>query len=238
MPMPVFLRTRTRQFIAVLAIIGLVVGCVAGFLTSRQDRFLAQVTLAMLPGPEVPPEAALGFWEVLNNGQATRTAAMTLEDPRWLGAISQDTGFLTSDFALSAGAVPDTTLVVVTLEASSAWAAERGLTTIVTDGVADAEKVSGPFALETVSVDYTQASSLSPALLPTVIVSGLAGLLLGSGVGFLIGRSLEGRKAEGRKAGTGGSSTRIQNSAPRSTAGRKEAESRPSSAPKRMKRVP
>lgn len=180
---------RTRRLVASLAIIGLLLGGLAGFFTLRTERFVAQATLAMLPGPDVPPQEALGFWEVLNRGQATRTAALTLQDPRWLGVMSESTGVLASDFALSAGAIPDTTLIEVSVQAGSAWAAERGLGTVLADGVDYAERVSGPFALEPVSVEYNRANSMSPGLVQQVGVFALAGLLVGAGAGFLISRS-------------------------------------------------
>lgn len=187
------LLARTRLLVAALATIGLLVGVVVAYVNLREERFMAQVTLAMLPGPEVPPEEALGFWEVLNRGQATRTAAMTLQDPRWLGIMSAETSVPASEFRLFAGAIPDTTLIDVTVHADSAWAAEIGLNTVVTDGVTYAEKVSGPFTIETVSVEYGQAESMSPILIQQLGALGLAGLLVGAGAGFLISRSAQGR---------------------------------------------
>lgn len=190
-----FLEARTRLLVATLAIIGLLVGSLTAFLTLRHERFIAQATLAMLPAPEVPPEAALGFWEVLNGGQVTRTAAMTLRDPRWLGAMSMETGVLASEFTLSAAAVPDTTLIEVSLQTSSAWAAERGLSTVIRDGVPFAEKVSGPFTIETVSVEYGSDQSLSPSLIRQIGAFGLAGLLVGAGAGFLVSWAAQGSKS-------------------------------------------
>lgn len=224
-----FLRARTRLLVATLAISGLLVGGLTAFLTSRHERFSAQATLAMLPGPEVPPEAALGFWEVLNRGQATRTAAMTLEDPRWSGAMSQETGILASEFTLSAAAIPETTLIEVSLQTSSAWAAERGLRTVITDGVPFAEKVSGPFTIETVSVEYARA--LSPSLIQQIGAFGLAGLLIGAGAGFLISRAAQGAEAgpDNQAKPTGPSSQISVLHGELSSAGRVEE---PASAPK------
>lgn len=184
-----FLLPRARRLVVTLAIIGLLIGGLTAFFTLRQERFTAQATLAMLPGPEVPPQEALAFWEVLNRGQATRTAALTLEDGRWVTLMSEATNVPASDFTLSAGAIPDTTLIEVSVQANSAWAAERGLGTVLADGVAFAARVSGPFIIETGSVEYEQASSLSPGLVQQIGAFALAGLLLGAGAGFLMSRS-------------------------------------------------
>lgn len=193
-----FLLPRARRLVVTLAIIGLLIGGLTAFFTLREGRFTAQATLAMLPGPDVPPQEALAFWEVLNRGQATRTAALTLQDPRWLALMSEATNVPASEFALSAGAIPDTTLIEISVQASSAWAAERGLGTVLADGVAYAARVSGPFAIEVGSVEYDQVSSLTPGLVQQVGAFAIAGLLIGAGAGFLIGRS--------REAGGGGPS--------------------------------
>lgn len=177
--------------VVVFAILGLVAGLLAASFTARQERFEAKVTLAMLPGPDVPPDVSLGFWEVLNRGQATRTAALTLEDRRWPEAMSQATGIDASEFKLSAAAIPDTTLIEVRVETGSAWAVERGLNVVVTEGIDYAETVSGPFQLETVSIDYGPATSLDPTQLQQFIVFGIAGLLIGAGAGFMISGILQ-----------------------------------------------
>ena len=191
---------RARRLVVILAVLGLLLGSVTAYITLRQERFLAHATLAMLPGPNVPPEEALLFWEVLNRGQATRTAALTLQDPRWSGLISTQLGILPADFTLSAAAIPETTLIEVSVQANSAWAAERALSTVLADGVPYAASVSGPFVIETVNVEYAPATSLSPTLMQQVAAFGLAGLLVGAGAGFLISRVTQRRKAPAEPA--------------------------------------
>ena len=186
------LLARTRLVVTTLATIGLLTGVLVAYVTVREERFMARATLAMLPAPEVPPEAALNFWEVLNRGQATRTAAIALEDPRWLGVAAEETNVSESELALSAGAIPNTTLINVTMEANSKWVAEQALNTVLKAGVSYAATVSGPFKLETITAVDGKADPMGPDRIKTLATLGIAGLLIGAGAGLFISRSAQG----------------------------------------------
>jgi hypothetical protein len=190
------LLARTRLVVTALAVIGMLIGVLVAYLvTTRAERYSAQATLAMVPAADVPPDVALDFWEVLNRGQATRSAAVALGDARWLAGAASATGLPASELSLSAGAIPDTTLITVTMEANSAWAAEAALDRVLADSVGYAAKVSGPFKLETIGAAYGSANTLSPDRIQSLATLGISGLMVGAGVGFLISRSAQGRSA-------------------------------------------
>ncbi|WNG86969.1 hypothetical protein C6A87_024765 [Mycobacterium sp. ITM-2016-00317] len=193
-------RIRNWLIVALCAMLGLIMGVVAAnALTGGGERYTAQATLAMLPEDNIPLEQAAGFWEVLNRGQATASAAVVLEDNRWLYAAADAAGVPVSGLSLSAGAMPNTTLITVTVEAGSAQVAEGVLESVLTDAVGTAAKVACPFRLETVVPPNGSATSLAPSRLQMVGALGMAGFLVGVGVAILILRSLRERSA--RKPG-------------------------------------
>jgi hypothetical protein len=184
------LLARTWLTVTALATLGLLIGILLAYVfTDRSERYTAQATLAMIPGPEVPFDDASNYWDVLNRGQATRSAALVLEDIRWLDAAATAAGVPKRELALSSGAIPETTLINVTMKADSARAAERALDSVLTDADGLAAKASGPFRLETIASSDGSATSLSPKPIQTVGALGIAGLLLGAGAGLLISRS-------------------------------------------------
>jgi len=87
---------------------------------------------------------------VLTKGQATRTAAIVLGQPHWLDSAVRAVGGRAGDLTLVAGAIPQTTLVDVTVDAGSASAAETALRTVLDAATPDAARVSGPFVLDLV----------------------------------------------------------------------------------------
>jgi hypothetical protein len=190
------LLARTWLVVAVLGAAGVICGVLAAhFVTTGADRYMARATLAMVPAPEVPPEDALDYWEVLNRGQATRSAAIALEDSRWLEGVASAAGASAAALSFTAGAIPDTTLITVTMTANSPEAAETSLDTLLTEAIPVAATVSGPFRIEPITEIYGSASSMSPDRLQVVATLGIAGLLIGAGVGLLISRSMQGRSS-------------------------------------------
>lgn len=184
------LLARTWLTVTTLATLGLLSGVlVADVFTDRSERYTAQATLAMVPGPEVPFDDASNYWDVLNRGQATRSAALVLEDIRWLDGAAAAAGVPKSELALSSGAIPETTLITVTMKADSARAAESALNSVLSEADGLAAKASGPFRLETIASPDGSATSLSPKPIQTIGALGIAGLLLGAGAGLLISRS-------------------------------------------------
>ena len=184
---------RPRLVVIVLAVVGLSTGILgAYFFTGRSDQFTARATLAMLPTADIPIDDLSTYWEVLNRGQATRSAAVVLEDKRWLDAAAASAGVPGSGLTLSAAAIPETTLVSVTMRADSPKNAEGALNSVLTDAIGSAAAVAGPFRLEVIDSPDGSARSMSSASITTFGGAGMAGLLVGSGAGFLISRSMRG----------------------------------------------
>lgn len=192
------LLTRTGLVATVLALCGLLIGLLgAQALTGRGERFTAQATLAMLPGSDISVAETPAFWEVLNAGQATRSAAIVLADSRWLDGAALAAGVPRTTLTLTAGAIPQTTLITTTMKADSAGAANAALSSVLGDAVGFAATVSGPFRIQTVTPPTVQ--SLSPKRIQTMAALGIAGLLIGGGAGIFISRSARARLAQGRE---------------------------------------
>lgn len=190
------LLARTRLMVIVLAAVGLLAGVfAAAAFTGRGERFTAEATLAMLPGPEVPLDQASNFWEVLNRGQATRSAAIVLGNDRWLDAAASTAGVPKSELTLAAGALPDTTLITVTMQANSANVADVALESVLTSSSDVAATVSGPFKLESITSPDSGAQSMSPDRMQMFGALGIAGLSIGAGAGLLVSRAARGRSA-------------------------------------------
>lgn len=180
--------------VPVFALLGLLIGVLPAYLlSSHAERFQAQTTVAMLPGPVVPSSEASNYWEVLNRGQATRSAAIVLEDDRWLRDASSAAGVPPSELTLTAGAIPDTTLITITVEANSAKAAEAALQSVLTNALSEAAQVSGPFKLEVVAAPEGTARSKSPRPIEVAGAAGIAGMLVGAGVGVFVSRGSRAR---------------------------------------------
>lgn len=182
------LLTRTSFTATTLALAGGLLGVIGahGF-NGRPGQYSAGATLAMLPGPEVQVAETPAFWEVLNAGQATRTAAMVIGDDRWLVTAASAAGVPRSTLTLTAGAVPQTTLITVTVKAGSAAAAQAALDSVLGDAVGFAAKTSGPFELQTVAGPTPKP--LRPSDTQMLAALGGAGILIGAGSGALISRS-------------------------------------------------
>jgi len=182
--------------VPILAALGMLIGLLAAnALTGREERFRAEATLAMLPERNIPLEQVSSFWEVLNRGQATGSAAIVLKDSSWLDAAAQAAGVPKSQLTLSAGAVPDTTLITVTMTAQSARAAEVALESVLADATRRAAAVSGPFSLETIAPPAGSARAMGPAPIQMLGALGMAGLLAGAGAGLMVSRSVRGKRS-------------------------------------------
>ena len=188
------LLARTWFMVTILGIVGMGVGVLAAYMLSgHQHRYRAEATLAMQPAQDLPVESLSSFWEVLNRGQATRSAALVLEDGKWLTTAASAAGVPTPDLDLAAGAIPDTTLITVTMKANSGQAAEVALNSVLNRALDQAAKVSGPFRLDIVSSPDGSARSLSPDAVQMYGTLGIAGLVVGVGAGMLVSRSLRSR---------------------------------------------
>ncbi len=190
------LLTRAWLTVSVFAAIGLMLGVLLMYVwVARAEKFAAQATLAMLPVQDVPASEASNYWEVLNRGQATRSAAVVLGDQSWLDGAASAAGVPKSDLALSAGAIPDTTLITVTMEAQSPNSAETALQAVLNNAVGTAAAVSGPFRLDVVASPSGSAHSMSASRVQMLGAFGIAGLLVGAGCGVLVSRSIRSRSS-------------------------------------------
>lgn len=190
---------RTGFTATALAVAGGVLGFFGAHVYNGQPgRYVADATLALLPGPEVQVAETPAFWEVLNAGQATRTAAAVIGDDRWLVAAASTAGVPRTTLSLSAGAVPQTTLITVRVTASSAESARVALDSVLVDAVGLATRVSGPFDLQTVATPA--AKPLGPSNIQVLAALVGAGMLLGAGSGALISRSARKRTSAGGSA--------------------------------------
>ena len=182
-------RPEVRRLVALLTVTGLMLGVLGALLyTSRPSGFRAHAVLAMLPEPAVQPADRPVAWQVLTEGQATRTAAIVLGQPHWLDGAARAAGSRPGDLVLAAGAIPQTTLIDVTVDAGSAPAAETALRAVLDAASPDAARVSGPFVLELVQAPSGSATPLAPPRLPVYLALALGGAAVGAGAGLLLAR--------------------------------------------------
>ncbi|OBB35361.1 hypothetical protein [Mycobacterium sp. 852002-51961_SCH5331710] len=172
-------------------------GVLIGYVVlGESKRFAAQATLAMLPASYIPTSEAAQYWDVLNQGQATRSAAIVFGQSAWLQSAAAAASVPASELSLSAGAVRDTTLIDVSVEADSPEVAESALSSVLSDASGPATTVAGPFRLEVVKPPAGSAQSMGPSGVQVYGAAGLAGLAFGVGVGLLAGRRAERRHSE------------------------------------------
>ena len=171
------------------------VGAANLVLSYEAPRYRAETQVALLPARTTPPEDLSDYWEALSRGQAARVAAEVLGQRRWIAPAAATTGVPASSITLSAGAVAETTLIDVSLEAGSPSAAETGLNTVIREARPVVEAVSGPFALEVVQSADGSAERLGVAANQLFAVAGATGLLVGSGIALMIVRRRMRRRA-------------------------------------------
>lgn len=190
---------RTWLVVVTLAVLGLALGAAAALvLIDRQDRVEARATLAMIPQSEIPLLETPNYWDILNQGQATRSAAIILGDKRWLDAAATQTGVPRGELSLSASAVPETTLITVAVEADSPEAAERALDWVLKNATSQAASIVGPFTLRLITDPIGSAREMGAAPVQLITAMAIGGLLVGAGAGVAVSRSAQRRSATGR----------------------------------------
>lgn len=181
----------SRWVVALCAAVGIIVGAIAApFVTPHPTRYTASATVALLPAPNLSISEASGFWEVLNGGQINRTAAIVYSDKaRWLPAAASKAGVAESDLSLSAGAVPESSLISVTMQGPTAAATETALQTVLDEANPQVVQVSTPFAIKTIGSTKGSAQVIAgPSALQLVLLGALIGGIIGVGVGVLVMR--------------------------------------------------
>lgn len=192
--------TRRRIMIAVLALVGAVLGAGLGAVVAPgPNRYVAEANVALLPAPELSMAEASDFWEVLTRGQVTRTAAIIYDDPRWLSSAADAAKVSRDDLTLTAAALPETTMLSVTVTAGSAAAAMTALNNVLVSATPEVSSLAAPYLVKVLwppeDSAYPQAS---PGRAQVAAAGALAGLLVGGGVGWALQRRRRVTEASGR----------------------------------------
>jgi hypothetical protein len=166
--------------VAMVAAVGLVHG---------PPRYRAETKVALLPGRNVPPQELASAWEALSRGQAARIAAEVLQQRRWIAPVALYAGVPPASISITAGAIVDTSLVTVGVEAGSSQAAEQAADDLVREARPVVEEVSGPFVLEILQPAAGGAKSIGTPLSQLLVVAGAVGLLIGSGGALMVIRN-------------------------------------------------
>jgi hypothetical protein len=192
--------TKRRIMIAVFALIGAVLGAGVGAVAAPgASRYVAEANVAFLPAPELTMVEASDFWEVLTRGQVTRTAAIVYGDPRWLPSAADAAKVSRDDLTLSAAALPETTILQVTVTAGSAEAAEAALNNVLTTATPDVSSLATPYFVKVMWPPQDSASpEPSPGRTQLAGAGALAGLLAGGGVGWFLSRRRRGPETPGK----------------------------------------
>ncbi|BBY45258.1 hypothetical protein A5765_04155 [Mycolicibacterium celeriflavum] len=172
-----------KPIVAMCAAIGLVIGGLAGLLLPVSTTYRATAQVALVPGPDLSTADASAYWEVLTQGQVSRTAAAVYSDPRWAASAASAAGIDASSLTLTAGALPDTTMVSITADAPSAQAAQAAVSDLLAKATPEVTAVSAPFQVRVVSPP-DGASAMTTSRTQLVLAGALGGLLLGVAVGI------------------------------------------------------
>ncbi len=193
--------TKRRVVIAVVALIGAFIGALLGaFVAPQASRYTASANVALLPGPDLTTVEASNFWEVLTRGQVTRTAAIVYNDPRWLPSAAKAANVPQSKLTLAAAALPETTMLAVTVTAASPAAAEAGLQDVLTTATSDVTSLAAPYLVKVLWPPAGSAVRVPAPSRPQVAAAGaLGGLLVGGGIGWFVLRRRPSPAALGEK---------------------------------------
>lgn len=193
--------TKRRMIVVVFAVIGAVLG--AGFgivMAPTAKRYTASADVAMLPAPNLTTAESSSFWEVLTRGQISRTAAIVYEDRRWLASAAKAANVGRGELTLTAGALPETSILTVTVTANSSAAAEAALSDVLTTAAPQVGAVTAPFVAKVLSPTQDTAYPVPvPGRMQVAAFGALAGLLGGGVIGWYFLRRRSGVPvAEGR----------------------------------------
>ncbi|MUM05410.1 hypothetical protein B5P44_11530 [Mycobacterium sp. CBMA 213] len=161
------------------------VGALVGLLFPLSVHYEASAQVALVPGPALNAAEASSFWEVLSQGQVSRTAATVFRDPRWLPAAQAAAGVPADQLNVTVGAVPDTTLVSITANAPTAHAAQAGVRGLLDAATGEVGAVSAPFQVRVVSGPDT-ATSLTTSRTQVIAAAAFAGVLIGATAMFAV----------------------------------------------------
>lgn len=169
--------------VVMCAVIGLVVGAAAGFLFPVSTTYRATAQVALVPGPNLTTADASAYWEVLTQGQVSRTAAAVFADPRWASSAAGAAEVDESSLIVTAGAVPDTTMVSITADAPSAHAAQAAVADLLAKATPEVAAVSAPFQVRVVSPPSDADATATPRS-QLIMAGALGGLMIGAAAGI------------------------------------------------------
>jgi hypothetical protein len=169
--------------VAICAVIGLVVSGAAGLVMPVSTTYRATAQVALVPGTNLTTADATAYWEVLTQGQVSRTAAAVFSDPRWGASAASVAGVAESDLTLTAGAVPQTTMVSITADAPSVYAAQAAVADLLAKATPEVTAVSAPFQVRVVSPP-DGASAMRTSRTQLMLAGALGGLIVGAAVGI------------------------------------------------------
>jgi len=186
-----WLNARAVVTILLSGIIGAMLGVGVGLYIAHMEKpwYRAEMQLALLPGPDVPPDQISNYWEALSRGQAPKIAAEVLAQPRWTPTAAKAANVSEDSVLITAGVITDTTLITAGGEAPSAQAAEAAVTAAVQEATPLAQSVSGPFVLQVVQPAQGTAVSQTTPASQVISLAGLAGAVVGVGASLLFVRS-------------------------------------------------
>ena len=179
--------TKRRLIICAFALMGALVGGVLGVMVAPDGtRYKISTNVALVPPPNLSTTESSGLWEVLTGGQINRNAAIVYADPRWSPSAANAAKVPQGDLVLTAAALPETTLLIITATASSAAGAEAALNDLPTTATPEVASLAAPYFVKVIWPPKGSAVAL-PSSDPTQMggAGALGGLLLGGGIGVL-----------------------------------------------------
>ncbi|EHB55958.1 hypothetical protein MycrhDRAFT_3152 [Mycolicibacterium rhodesiae JS60] len=182
--------TKSRIVIALFVLAGAILGGLLGALaTPEASRYTASANVALLPGRDLTPAEASSFWDVLTRGQVTRTAAIVYDDSRWLPSAAKAANVPQSELTLTAAALPETTMLRVTVTAPSSAAAETGLNDVLTTATAEVTSLAAPYFVDVLWPQKgTAVQAFASSRVQVAAAGALGGLLVAGGIGWFIVR--------------------------------------------------
>lgn len=174
-----------NPLVATAAVVGALIGGVAGMLIPLTTHYQAAAQIAMVPGADLTTADASAYWEVLTQGQVSRTAATVFSDPRWKPSAVSASGVDDSEITLTAGAIPDTTMVSITADGPSAHAVQAALSDLLDKAMPEVTAVSAPFTARIVSQPINVTGTSVPRV-QAELAGAVGGLVIGAaaGIGF------------------------------------------------------
>lgn len=178
---------RQRTVIMGFVLICTVVGALFGYtLAPTTHRYSAGAKVVLLPAADLPASEASNFWEVLTRGQVSRMAAIIYDDQRWLSSAARAANVPQDQLSLSASALQDTTMVVVTVTANSPMAAEAALNDVLTVATAEVTSLVVPYKVKVLWPPPDSGWPIpEPGRMQVAAAGGLGGLLVGIGLPWL-----------------------------------------------------